>query len=233
MNNRRTPVNLNSQRPAWVKVAVTAAIVVAVVIAAVFYLKARSDHENASNASPTVATSDGAVVFGSAEAPAVVDVYADYQCPICQQFELASGPVLRAAVDAGTAQVRFHPIAILDRMSSTQYSSRAAGAAVCVAEYDNERWLDFSEQLYTHQPPEGGSGLTDQALVSIATSVGAEDPQIADCVTGGAFVNWVGTATQEALSRGVTGTPTIFVNGVALADRSPTAVQAAIDGRQQ
>ena len=71
-------------------------------------------------------------MFGKAAA-ATVDVYEDFGCPICKHFESTVATKLDQQVRANIAQVRFHPISILDGNSPNQYSTRAANAALCVS----------------------------------------------------------------------------------------------------
>lgn len=229
----RPPEGLKPRSPALVRGLLTLALAGLLVTGALLYLSLRSDDQAArTDAVPTVATADGAFVFGPAGAATVVEVYFDYQCPHCQQFEVAAGQVLREAAASGAAQVRYHPIAILDRASTTGYSSRAASASACVAEHAGTRWLEYNEQLFTHQPPEGGDGLADKALAALATAVGADDPAIAGCVADHSYLDWVGSTTSAATGRGVAATPTVLVNGARLADPTPDALRAALAAAQ-
>ena len=58
----------------------------------------------------------------------------DFGCPICLEFERATHVQLEKDVRANLAQVRYHPMSILDRGSPNQYSTRAANAAVCASD---------------------------------------------------------------------------------------------------
>jgi len=79
---------------------------------------------------PPGATDSGMPV-GNPGAPVTLDVYEDFQCPVCQQFEKTTGPTIDELVRAGTVRVVYHPVAFLNRFSSTEYSSRASAAAGC------------------------------------------------------------------------------------------------------
>jgi protein-disulfide isomerase len=56
---------------------------------------------------PSGHTPEGGVLVGNAEARHQMIVFQDPQCPFCQQFEELNGPVLRAAVDAGSLAVEY------------------------------------------------------------------------------------------------------------------------------
>ena len=164
-----------------------------------------------------------AATAGSAATPNI-QIYLDYQCPICEMFEQGNAAQLRQWVKSGVATVEFHPISFLDgRGSPNTYSSRAANAAVCVANYSPNNFFDFSALLYQHQPAEGTPGPENAELIKRTTEVGVQNAgKIADCINSKTFGNWIKNTTDTVLGSGykikgatfgVTGTPTIVVNG--------------------
>ncbi|WEO77876.1 thioredoxin domain-containing protein [Cryobacterium sp. SO2] len=152
-----------------------------------------------------------------------ITVYLDYLCPYCNQFETANAEQLTNWLTAGNITLEVHPISILDNSSNgTKYSTRAANAASCVANYQPDSFLDVNAALFANQPTEGTSGLTDAELVSLVETAGVTDESVATCITDQEFSKWVGTATDRALAgplpntslAAVTGTPTVLVQGV-------------------
>jgi protein-disulfide isomerase len=109
----------------------------------------------------TEADGDGIVIGGG---PATVDLYIDFICPFCRQFEEASASVLAAIVAANAASLVYHPLGFLDRLSSTGYSSRAAAASGCAS--DGNKFIEYKDVLFRNQPEEGGAGLSDPSLRS-------------------------------------------------------------------
>jgi protein-disulfide isomerase len=168
--------------------------------------------------------SNGIVVGGG---PATVDLYVDFQCPHCKEYEQAVGPTLTQMVDDKKIRIVYHPIAILDDASSTQYSTRSSGAFACAANLAPDKVIAYAEALFAQQPPEGGSGLTDDKLISIANSVGITDPALGTCVRDGTYRSWTAHVTEAATDRGVNGTPTVFVNGKEV-EASLQALTAAV-----
>lgn len=152
-----------------------------------------------------------------------IQMYVDYLCPICGQFEATNGDYIESLVENGNTTVEVHPITILDRYSQgTRYSTRAANATACVANYSPDNFWDFHKSLFENQPAENTSGLSDDELVDLTVAAGVGSASaIADCVRGGEFKNWVADSTTRALNgpipnsdvEKVTGTPTIIVNG--------------------
>jgi protein-disulfide isomerase len=177
----------------------------------------------------TNADGDGVAV---GTGPVVIDAYEDFLCPFCRMFEERSGATLHRLVDEELATVVYHPLGFLDRASTTAYSSRAAAASGCAA--DRGRFLAFHDILYANQPPEAGPGLSDEELIALGAQVGLTDDGFATCVTEHAHLPWVAYVTERAIARGVSGTPTVMVEGVNIpANREMivAAVSAAMDAR--
>ena len=165
---------------------------------------------------PTVRDEDSDVI--------AIDMYTDYFCSICSAFEEANGEQIAKWVDTGAATVEIHPLAILDRVSQgTKYSTRAANAAACVANYSPDAYYAFHTALFDNRPEENTPGLTDEKLIELATKAKATRiSSITDCITDQKFRVWVADAKERALTGpipnadvdAVSGTPTIIVNGV-------------------
>lgn len=156
-------------------------------------------------------------------------VYLDYSCPYCAQFESTNSAQIAALVKKGTATLEIHPIAFLDNSSGTnKYSTRAANAIACVANYEPNSFLAVSDALYRNQPAENAGGKSDAQLLSVLSGAGAGSAEIRSCVTSGKFGTWVAAATNRLDLSGKSGsfagvaktpepfagTPTIFVNGI-------------------
>jgi protein-disulfide isomerase len=160
---------------------------------------------------PTNAQVTG-VAVGKADAPNTIDIYVDFQCPVCRQYEQTAGPTLDGLISSGAAKVVYHPVAFLDSYSSTKYSSRASSASGCVAQSGADVFAKYVKLLYANQPPENGNGLPDSQLVSLAQQAGA-GPDTAACISGNTFAGWTKGITDGASKAGVNATPTVQVNG--------------------
>jgi len=157
--------------------------------------------------------------------PGVANIvtYVDYQCPVCQLFEAVNGANIKKWVEDGDATIEIHPITFLDNMSQgNKYSSRAANAMACVANYQPDVYYDVNTAIYVDQPAEGSKGMSDDKLISVLQKAGATDENIPHCVKSLEFGSWVAAATSRAMGgaplpnsdlQRVTGTPTIIVNG--------------------
>lgn len=175
---------------------------------------------------PPNATAAG-VPTGNSAAPNKISVYLDFQCPMCAQFEALSGPTLAELRDSGQAEVTYHPIAILDRASPDQYSSRSAAASGCAAEAGV--FPQFEKLLYENQPAEGGPGLPDEQLAQFAQQAGA-GPEVGQCIEEERYEPWAQGVTQQAFEAGAQSTPTVMVNGQKVENPTPDGIRQALAG---
>lgn len=143
--------------------------------------------------------------------PVKVIAYIDFICPVCKRFETTYGESLTNLRNEGKISLEYRPLGFLDQQSTTNYSSRAANAAACVVNTSPEKYADFFNLLFERQPAEGSAGISDKDLKAMATEVGAAN--IDSCVDSKQYRPWVKVATQEAAAIGVTGTPTVFIDG--------------------
>lgn len=151
-----------------------------------------------------------------------ITVYLDYQCPYCDEFETTNASQIKTWLKSGAVTYEIHPIAILDASSlGNKYSTRAANAAACVANYEPNEFLAVNTAFFANQPQEQTNGRTDAQIIKTVQKAGATSSKIPSCITSQKFKSWVGDATNRALDdklpnssvSKVTGTPTVIVNG--------------------
>lgn len=193
----------------WFAIGVSAAVVVVLVVLGglVVFLNNQATAPGVAPEGGNVNQETGAISFGGGDDE--VDVFVDFMCPICGDFEDAYGEQLQSAAASDDITLNIHPISILDRYSqNTKYSTRAAGAAYCVAENAPDLFLDFFNFMFTNQPQENTAGYTDEELASYAEQVGAG--AAADCIADGTYMNFVRDQTNQ---HEIQGTPTVEING--------------------
>lgn len=184
-----------------------------------------SGQQPTSFATPAHATSNADGLIATT-GPVSVEIYQDYMCPHCKEFEQSAATTIDQLVKAGKIQLVIHPVAILDGASSTRYSTRAAASAGCAS--DGNKLLAYNTALFAQQPEEGGAGLSNDKLVQIGGTVGLTDASFGSCVTGGKYLTWVPHVTDEASRRGLQGTPTVYVGGKKLDEPSAASLTAAL-----
>lgn len=166
----------------------------------------------------TVLNQNSALIIGAADAPVTIDVFEDFSCPHCADFEATSGQAINDAIEKGDLRVRYHPLNFLDsRTASGDYSSRAAGALQCVAEQSNRTVFQaFHTALFEAQPT-GGSDLSNEQIAQIAADNGA-DPGTRACIADGAKVEQAKESAQESANQlqkaiGQVGSPVVLSGG--------------------
>ena len=127
---------------------------------------------SAASALPVGATGPGGGIVvnpGKAKPGApTLDLYEDFQCPICGQLEKLFGAQIRSLAAAGDVKLVTHTMSFLDDNLHNDSSLRAASAAACAA--DAGRFGPYHDAVYAGQPAKEGQGYTDAQLESFATT---------------------------------------------------------------
>jgi protein-disulfide isomerase len=126
-------------------------------------------------------------------------------------------------VDQGRIRFEYHPIAFIGPES-------VAAANAAEAAGDEGKFWAYHDLLFADQAPENSGGLTTDRLLELGRQVGLTSPPFQQKVRDGTYDNWIRQVTDQASQRGVTGTPTVFVNGRQV-DAALTAqgLQAAVN----
>lgn len=211
--------------------AITAAVVgvLVVVLLVAFVVSQAGDTSGDEGAAPNGV--DGfAVPVGSEDAPTTLTIFEDPQCPICRDFEATVGDQLSSAIEAGEVRVDYRIVSFLDRASANEYSSRAANALMAVQDTAGpEAFAEFHRTLFDNQPEEGTEGPDDDQLVAWAVEAGAPEADVRPLIEDGAFDQFVVNATDQMSREGVTGTPTVLIDGEPAGDTPAAMVQAVQD----
>lgn len=136
----------------------------------------------------------------------VIDIYEDFQCPVCAQFEAAQGDYIESLIADKKATVVYHTLSFLGPESIA-----AANAGACAA--DEGKFLDFHKMLYVTQPKENSGAWSNAALAASGPSAGITSQKFTTCVNKGKFADWVGNVASEGAKKNVNSTPTVFING--------------------
>ncbi|REF34742.1 DsbA family protein [Thermasporomyces composti] len=144
------------------------------------------------------------IAIGKENAPVTVEVFEDFLCPHCRDFEAAVSDYLKEQVDSGKVRVVYYPVTLSSFGRPTEL---AANAFACAA--DAGKGPELHDALYTNFRQD----WTVDLLTELGSSVGLSDGSFRSCVRRGKFEEWVRSIDQTATDRGVTGTPTVFVNG--------------------
>ncbi|MFS0868214.1 DsbA family protein [Microbacterium sp. 179-B 1A2 NHS] len=194
----------------WISVAVVA--VLALVIGIVVVMNNAATAPAARPDSAGIDESTGAVVVGTGANE--IDVWVDFYCPHCQDFEDVYGPTLEEQLGDESVTLNIHPVALnsLNAASGTDFSKRSANALFCVAADEPVAAFPFYTSVFAEKP--SGAGLTDEQLVEHAEAAGSMGA--AECIADRTWDDLVAEQTETIPAdpeTGGAGTPTVFVNG--------------------
>jgi protein-disulfide isomerase len=149
--------------------------------------------------------------LGAADSPVVLEVYSDFQCPVCGRFAREYLPVLiRDFVEPGQLRIVDRGIDILGRGDPNE-SLDAGAAAVCAGQQN--RYWDYHNWLFWNQRGENRGAFARDRLTTIAESIGLDVPAWQACFSGGGAAQEVQAQTAAATAAGITSTPTFVING--------------------
>lgn len=159
----------------------------------------------------TITAADSAFrgyTLGSDSAPVEVVEYADFQCPHCAEFAIVQFPTIRdQLINSGRLRWRFRDFPL-----GFAWSRPSALAAQCAGEQG--KFWEMAEALYQRQADWGrGSKNPRGQFRDMAQAAGVDLAKYDACVDGQRYAGRLEASRQEGIARGVTGTPTFFVNG--------------------
>lgn len=178
--------------------------------------KSKTPAADANSALPTGVTAEnqyGWQVNTVADKPNV-EIYQDFQCPGCKNLEDNYGKIIQQEAADGNIQLTYRPMVFLDNNLKNDSSVRATSAFGCAINAGvGEKYMTT---VYANQPQQEGVGYTNEQLKQFGADVGLTGQDKSDfdaCVDAGTYQGWAQLSNQAAFDRGVTGTPTIYVNG--------------------
>ena len=202
-------------------ISIAAVVVIALIVGGGIFLTTQKEERTKKATAytgplaPVSRENDGSVVMAAngVSAP-LLEIFEDFQCPICNEFEKASGQTIEKLAASGKVKVVYRPFQLFQgkqREPLSSNSRRAANAALCVPA---DKWVSYHNTLYKYQPAEGSKGFSDDDLIGWGRDLGVTDAGFAKCVTDQQKGGQLDAMTKYATSdRHVDGTPTVFLNG--------------------
>ncbi|MFI6521571.1 DsbA family protein [Spirillospora sp. NPDC050679] len=178
---------------------------------------------------PLTREADGSIVMAKpGVTKPVLEVFEDFQCPACQQFEEAGGKDVKELAAEGKVKVVYRPFHLFGQQPDPIKSNsfRSAAAALCVPA---DKWLSYHDALFKFQPREGSEGFAPKDLVAWGKDVGVTDAGFDKCVTDQQKKAQVESMTTYALQeRKIDSTPTVFLDGKKLDQRGMADIKGAV-----
>nr|WP_225751435.1 DsbA family protein [Pseudoclavibacter sp. Marseille-Q3772] len=151
------------------------------------------------------------MVVGEQDAPNTIEVYFDYLCPHCATYALEQEPsIIKKYVETGRAKLQYRDFLVIDPDASAQLAVFARLVAAETGDYSkiHQLLMENQQQLFD------GFELDETLLIKLGNEAGASDSkQYAELSRGEQNAGGVLQSQQIGRDTGVSGTPSIAVNG--------------------
>lgn len=165
--------------------------------------------------------------MGAADAPVVIEVWEDFQCPYCQRFTYEIEPsIVEQYVETGDVRLVFRNLAFLGN------ESHWAAVAASLAAEQNMFW-PFHDYLFANFGGNESGGFHIDRLLEMGEAVGLDMDQFREGLTiENARERWAeieAVSRAEAYAQGINATPTVVINGVPVDSPDLAGIADAID----
>jgi len=157
-------------------------------------------------------------VLGDPQAPVLIELYEDFQCPACGAFTRAVEPILvQNYVATGKARLAFRQFPFIG-----EESYRASDASMC-ADAQGRFW-DYHAMLFANQSGENRGAFSDRRLTAFAESIGLDMQAFRACFDAQSYREEILAERRAGEAIGIRATPTIVVNGRIVEGASPNLI---------
>lgn len=178
----------------------------------------------------TLPNPDG-LSLGDPNAPAVIEIFEDFQCPACKHFSENIEPlIIQYLVETGKARLVYRHYPFIDGpgAGSGGESDQAANAAMCANEQG--KFWELKAVIFANWNGENRGNLSDRRLASMAKAVKLDMDAFNACFQSNKYKADIQADFDRGEELGVSGTPSAFVNGVQVGQpgKIPTFQEIAV-----
>lgn len=167
-------------------------------------------------------TDDGHAYLGDPNAAIVMEEFSDFQCPYCSRFAAQTLPsLLENQIAAGEVVLIYYDFPLY---SIHPQAEGAANASRCAGELGGiEAYWAYHDLLFSRNDEWTGAN-PNGTFIRFGTELGLAEADFSECVQNGRHVDAVTADYNLGISRGVSSTPSFFLNDQMLAGAQPVAV---------
>lgn len=160
--------------------------------------------------------------IGNTDAAVTVAEYSDFSCPHCRDYALNVFPKIRQRfIQSGQIQYEHHDFPL----PVDKWSRPAASAAREVQRRAGDTaYFAYATALYQHQ-----DSYSYDLFNRLASTVNVRGKPVEQAARNGAYCKILNESIQQGLDRGVSGTPTVFVNERKLLAPNAEKLSSAIE----
>lgn len=158
----------------------------------------------------------GAPFIGAEEAPIVIAVFLDYQCPYCARLM----PVLEQVLETYSPHVKL----VFKQFPLKMHKAAAAAAAAALVAHEQGNFWEFHSLMF-----ENYRNLSQGEISKIAVELGFDKNTFEHQTKDIRILKKIQKDIAEGLSIGVRGVPKVYINGRPLKNRTREGFQSLID----
>jgi protein-disulfide isomerase len=159
---------------------------------------------------------DDQPVKGIPAAPVTIVEFTDFECPSCARTQ----PVLEEIVNEYSGKVRL----VVRDFPLDQHTHALKAAEAAEAAREQGKYWEYTALMFKNQ-----SALEIDKLKEYATQLGLDRKRFDASLDSGKYSDKVQLDVQEGYRLGVSATPTVFINGRKMRERTPEFLKSAID----
>lgn len=170
--------------------------------------------------------------MGDPNAPVKVEEFSDFQCPFCRNFvEDVEPQVENDYVATGKVFFTYVPYSFIDDITTEKESKNAAQSAYCAG--DQGKFWQYHDLLFANQTNENVGDFTVRRLKAFAVKLSLDKTNFNSCLDSGKYKQRVLDDRKTGDAKGVTSTPTFFVNGKLITNYSKLVgeIDAALNAK--
>jgi protein-disulfide isomerase len=154
--------------------------------------------------------------MGNERAPVTIVEFTDYQCPSCA----AAQPTLERLVQEYGDQVRL----VARDFPLSQHADALKAAEAAEAARDQGKYWQYVAILMRNQ-----TALSTAKLKEYASELSLDRARFDQALESGKFAAQIQSDIEEGTRLGIDGTPTVFINGRKISDKSYETLRAGIE----
>ena len=155
-------------------------------------------------------------VKGNKNAPVTITEFSDFQCPYCSQLQSTLNEVLKAYPKEVKLVFKHYPLSFHAQAKNAVKASMAAG--------EQGKFWEMHDVIF-----ENFSKLSDEKFKELAAQIGLNMEKFTADYSSNKYDQQIQQDIALGNSVGVTGTPTLFINGKRLMKRSVEDFKEAIN----
>lgn len=160
---------------------------------------------------------------GPADAPVVLVMFTDYQCPYCAMWTDETLPAMMEHVEADELRIEWRDVNVYGPAS--ERSARASYAAALQGAF-----LDYNDALFENGRTRTEANLSEEKLIDLAESLGLDPEEFSEDLDSQETADLIAANEDLAIDLGITATPVFVMGGQPIIGGQPTRqFEAAFD----